>query len=114
MPNTRPNIHPGEILREEFLKPAGVDPVRLARDLAMPFDSVRALVEGSGRVCADTALRLSHYFGTSERFWLEIQMSYDLERARRTTHSRIQAEVTPLHAACHPRIHTKAEPLHAA
>lgn len=98
MLNTRPNIHPGEILREEFLKPFGVDADRLARDLKMPFDRVHDLVAGRGTVCTDTALRLSHYFGTSERFWLEVQMSYDLERAR-CARSRIEAEVTPLDAA---------------
>lgn len=98
MLNTRPNIHPGEILREEFLKPAGVDADRLARDLKMPFDRVHDLVAGRGAVCTDTALRLSHYFGTSERFWLEVQMSYDLEHARRNRW-RIEAEVKPLDAA---------------
>ena len=99
MLHTRPNIHPGEILREEFLKPSGVDVARLARDLKMPFDRIHDLVDCRGPVCADTALRLSHYFGTSERFWLEIQMSYDLERVRRTARSRIEQEVTPLDAA---------------
>lgn len=96
--NTRPTIHPGEILREEFLKPAGVDAERLARDLKMPHDRVHDLVAGRGQVCADTALRLSHYFGTSERFWLEVQMTYDLEHARRSR-SQIEDEITPLHAA---------------
>lgn len=96
--NTRPNIHPGEILREEFLKPAGVDSRRLARDIKLPLDRIDDLVAGRGTVCTDTALRLSHYFGTSERFWLEVQMSYDLEHARRSR-SRIESEVTPLHAA---------------
>ncbi|MBC7950453.1 MAG: HigA family addiction module antidote protein [Rhodospirillaceae bacterium] len=99
MLNTRPNIHPGEILREEFLKPAGVDVARLARDLNMPFDRVHELVDCRGPVCADTAVRLSHYFGTSERFWLDVQMTYDLERVRRTARSRIEQEITPLDAA---------------
>lgn len=98
MPNTRPNIHPGEILREEFLKPTGVDVERLARDLKVPFERVHAMVECRRPVCADTALRLSHYFGTSDRFWLDVQMSYDLEHARRASSSRIEAEVTPLSA----------------
>lgn len=99
MSHTRPNIHPGEILREEFLKPAGVDVARLARDLKMPYERVHDLVDGRHAVCADTALRLSHYFGTSDRFWLDVQMTYDLERARRTARSRIEAEITPLGAA---------------
>lgn len=96
--HTRPNIHPGEILREEFLKPAGVDVARLARDLKVPFDRVHDLVDGRRSVCVDTALRLSHYFGTSDRFWLDVQMSYDLEAARRSGRSRIESEITPLRA----------------
>ncbi|HSV30059.1 MAG TPA: HigA family addiction module antitoxin [Candidatus Omnitrophota bacterium] len=98
MLHTRPNIHPGEILREEFLKPAGVDVDRLARDIKLPKDRLDQLVGGSGAVCVDTALRLSRYFGTSERFWLEMQMSYDLERARRAK-STIENEIDPLDAA---------------
>lgn len=98
MPHCRPNIHPGEILREEFLKPAGVDVDRLARDIKLPKESVAQLVGGHGAVCIDTALRLSRYFGTSERFWLEMQMSYDLERARRANCS-IVADIRPLDAA---------------
>lgn len=96
--NTRPNIHPGEILREEFLKPAGVDTDRLARDLRLPRERLDELVDGKGAVCVDTALRLSHYFGTSERFWLEIQLSYDLERARKVR-PIIEAELPRLNAA---------------
>lgn len=97
MLHTRPNIHPGEILREEFLKPAGVDVDTLAHDLKLPRDRLDALVAGAEAVCVDTALRLSRYFGTSERFWLEVQMSYDLERAR-GRRPRIDAEITPIHA----------------
>lgn len=96
--STRPNIHPGEILREEFLKPAGVDPQTLARDLKLPRDRVEDLVDCRGAVTVDTALRLSHYFGTSERFWLEIQLSYDLEHAR-SRRPLIEAEITPRDAA---------------
>ncbi|MGE5504682.1 MAG: HigA family addiction module antitoxin [Actinomycetota bacterium] len=82
MHHARPTIHPGEILREEFLKPAGVDVETLARDLKLPEDRLVSLVEERGGVCVDTALRLSHYFGTSERFWLEMQMVYDIEHVR--------------------------------
>jgi addiction module HigA family antidote len=82
MHHARPTIHPGEILREEFLKPTGVDVETLARDLKLPQDRLDALVEERDGLCVDTALRLSHYFGTSERFWLEVQMVYDIERAR--------------------------------
>lgn len=79
----RPNIHPGEILREEFLKPAGMSVCRLADDLGLPCATVDEIVSGREGVCAETAIRLSYYFGTSERFWLEAQMTYDLEHARR-------------------------------
>lgn len=80
----RPNIHPGEILREEFLKPAGVSVCRLADELDLPCGKVSGIVSGHEGVCAETAIKLSQYFGTSERFWLEAQMTYDLERARRS------------------------------
>ncbi len=84
MSHTRPNIHPGELLREEFLKPTGVDVATLAHDLKLPREQLDDIVHGRGAMCVDTALRLSHYFGTSERFWLEAQLTYDLERMRRT------------------------------
>lgn len=100
MHQVRPNIHPGEILREEFLKPAGIDLATLARDIKLPRERLDALVEGRGAVSVDTSLRLARYFGTSERFWLDIQVSYDLEHARRARPC-IEAEITPLfpHAA---------------
>jgi addiction module HigA family antidote len=90
----RPNIHPGEILVEEFLKPAGVSTEGLARNLKIPHQRVASIVEGRQPVCVDTALRLSRYFGTSDRFWLEAQLTYDLERARRA-HRAIETEITP-------------------
>lgn len=77
-----PNIHPGEILREEFLKPSGLEPESLARLLDIPPCRLIGIVEEQQAICADTAIRLSCYFGTSERFWLEQQMTYDLELAR--------------------------------
>ena len=92
---TRPNIHPGEILAEEFLKPTGVSADTLAGHLKIPRERIDAIVQGKRAVCVDTALRLSHYFGTSDRFWLEIQLSYDLERARRSG-PPIKSEVRPL------------------
>ncbi len=82
MTDMTPVIHPGEILREEFLRPAGVDVATLADALKLPRDRLMALVGGEGSICVDMALRLSHYFGTSERFWLEMQLRYDLERVR--------------------------------
>jgi addiction module HigA family antidote len=98
MHHAHPNIHPGEILREEFLKPTGVDVETLARDLKLPQDRLDEIVQGRGKMCVDIALRLSYYFGTSERFWLEMQMTYDLEHARRRP-SSIQSEVTPRQVA---------------
>jgi len=90
----RPNIHPGEILIEEFLRPAGVSTEGLAQDLNIPYQRVDAIVQGRQPVCVDTALRLSRYFGTSDRFWLEAQMVYDLQRARRAA-AHIEREIAP-------------------
>lgn len=92
----RPTIHPGELLREEFLKPTGLSTEGLARDLKIPHHRVEGIVEGRQGICVDTALRLSRYFGTSDRFWLEAQMTYDLEKAHR---AGIKTEVTPRHWA---------------
>jgi antitoxin HigA-1 len=94
----RPNIHPGEILQEEFLKPAGIDVGTLARELKLPRERLQDLVAARAPVTVDTALRLAHFFGTSERFWLEVQMSYDLERARRVRPG-VEAEITPFVSA---------------
>lgn len=90
----RPNIHPGELLIEEFIKPAGVSTEGLAQDLKIPYPRLDAIVHGRQPVCVDTALRLSRYFGTSDRFWLEAQMTYDLQRARRAA-AHIAREIAP-------------------
>ncbi|MFP4378727.1 MAG: HigA family addiction module antitoxin [Spirochaetales bacterium] len=74
-----PNIHPGEVLKEEFLDPMGVSAYRLARDTRIPQTRVADIIHGRRRVTADTALRLGKYFGTSARFWLGLQDDYDLE-----------------------------------
>jgi addiction module HigA family antidote len=74
-----PNIHPGEILREEFLDPMGISAYRLAKDTGIPQTRVSEIIHGRRRVSADTALRLAKYFGVSARFWLGIQDDYDLE-----------------------------------
>ena len=74
-----PNIHPGEVLLEEFLKPMKLSQYRLAKDLNIPQTRVSQIVKGKRSVTADTALRLSKYFGTSARFWLGLQADYDLE-----------------------------------
>jgi addiction module HigA family antidote len=73
------NIHPGEILKEEFLDPMGISAYRLAKDTGIPQTRVSEIIHGRRRVSADTALRLAKYFGVSARFWLGIQDDYDLE-----------------------------------
>ncbi len=74
-----PNIHPGEVLLEEFLLPLEISQYRLAKDLNIPQTRVSEIVKGNRRITADTALRLSKYFGTSAKFWLGLQDDFDLE-----------------------------------
>lgn len=73
------NIHPGEVLAEEFLKPMGISAYRLAKDTGIPQTRLSQVVRAKRRVTADTALRLSKYFGTTAQFWLGLQDDYDLE-----------------------------------
>jgi addiction module HigA family antidote len=74
-----PPVHPGEILLTEFLEPLGVSQYQLAKAVDVPARRINEIVHGQRRISADTALRLSRYFGTSERFWLNLQARYDLE-----------------------------------
>ena len=74
-----PPVHPGEILLTEFLQPLGVSQYQLAKAVDVPARRINEIVHGQRRISADTALRLSRYFGTSERFWLNLQARYDLE-----------------------------------
>lgn len=74
-----PNIHPGDVLQEEFLVPMGISAYRLAKDIGIPQTRVSQIVKGERRVTADTALRLSKYFGNSAKFWLGLQDDFDLE-----------------------------------
>lgn len=74
-----PPVHPGEILLEEFLKPLDVSQYQLAKELNVPARRIYEIVHGQRRITADTALRLARSFGTSERFWLDLQARYDLE-----------------------------------
>ena len=85
-----PNIHPGEVLLEEFLKPFGVSAYRLAQDTKMPQTRVSEIIHGRRRITADTALRLSKYFGTSAEFWIGLQTDFDLEESRSTMESTIE------------------------
>lgn len=75
------NVHPGEILMEEFLKPLGITPYRL-KDLRIPQTRISEIIKGNRRITADAALRLSKYFGNSAKFWLGIQNDYDIEEGR--------------------------------
>ncbi len=77
-----PPIHPGEILAEEFLEPLGVSQYRLALAISVPARRINEIVHGKRRISADTALRLARYFGTSDRFWMNLQNRYDLEIER--------------------------------
>jgi addiction module HigA family antidote len=79
MAKKRPPIHPGEILLEEFLKPFGISQYRLAKGISVPPRRINEIVQGKRSISADTALRLSRYFGTSELFWINLQTRYDLE-----------------------------------
>jgi len=74
-----PPIHPGEVLAEEFLTPLGLSQYRLATQIGVPPRRINEIVHGQRRISADTALRLARYFGTSERFWMNLQAHYDLE-----------------------------------
>jgi len=91
-----PPIHPGEILLEEFLRPMGISQYRLAKSISVPPRRINELVHGNRAVTADTALRLSRFFGTSERFWLNLQTRYDLEREKDRLGRRLEEEVTEL------------------
>ena len=76
------NIHPGEILQEEFLIPLNISAYKLAKDVAIPQTRVSEIIKGNRRITADTALRLSKYFGTTPKFWLGLQDDYDLEEEK--------------------------------
>ena len=73
------NIHPGEVLQEEFLVPLGITAYRLSKDIDIPQTRISEIVKGNRRITADTALRLSRYFGNSAKFWLGLQDDYDIE-----------------------------------
>src|ERR687892_633821 len=96
LPGKLPPIHPGEILLEEFLKPLGVTQYRLARDIGVHPRRINEIVHGKRAVTADTALRLSRYFGTSERFWLNLQNHYDLDVEKDRLGDRLDKEVKAL------------------
>jgi len=94
------NIHPGEILNEEFLIPLGISAYRLAKETFIPQTRVSEILKGNRRITADTALRLSKYFSNSPKFWLGLQIDYDLEEEQTLKEKELN-EIKPLegHAA---------------
>jgi antitoxin HigA-1 len=86
-------VHPGEILFEEFLKPFGITQYRLAQDISVHPRRINEIVHGKRAISADTALRLSRYFGLSERYWLNLQSRYDLEIEKDRLEGRLEQEV---------------------
>ena len=92
-------IHPGEILANDFLEPLGLSQYRLAKDISVPARRINEIVHGTRAISADTALRLARYFGTTERFWLNVQSRYDLELERDRLGPRLEKEVRILDRA---------------
>jgi len=94
-----PPIHPGEILLEEFLKPLEISQYRLAKEISVSPRRINEIVHGQRSITADTALRLSRHFGTSDRFWLNLQTRYDLEVEKDRLKDRLEREVSILKLA---------------
>jgi antitoxin HigA-1 len=90
-----PPVHPGEILRDEFLTPMGISVYKLARALKVPRTRVNDIMLGRRSITIDTAIRLGRYFGTSSEFWINLQTRYDLDVADRTLRRRIEREISP-------------------
>jgi antitoxin HigA-1 len=88
-------VHPGEILREEFMKPLGLSMNKLSLDLRVPLTRIADIVNGRRRVTADTALRLTRYFRNTPTFWMNLQTHYDLEVAEDEIASRVARDVRP-------------------
>lgn len=86
-------VHPGEVLLEEFLEPMGLSQYRVAQDTSVSARRINEIVHGTRAISADTALRLARYFGTSERFWLNLQAQYDLDVERDRLGTRLEREV---------------------
>ena len=94
-----PPIHPGEILLQEFLEPMELSQYRLAKDISVPPRRINEIVHGKRAITADTALRLARYFGTTERFWLNLQTRYVLEVEKARLKGRLSKEVVVLREA---------------
>ncbi len=92
-PKKQSPVHPGEVLLAEFLEPMELSQYRVAKDISVPARRINEIVHGSRTITADTALRLARYFGTSERFWLNLQTRYDLEVEKDRLGRRLEEEV---------------------
>ncbi|MEP6493317.1 MAG: HigA family addiction module antitoxin [bacterium] len=92
-------IHPGEVLLADFLEPLGLSQYRLAHDISVPPRRINEIVHGTRAVTADTALRLARFFGTTDRFWLNLQARFDLETQRDALGARLEKEVRVLDRA---------------
>ena len=93
-----PDIHPGEILNEDFLGPLGVSQYRLAQAVSVPPRRINEIVHGKRAISADTALRLARYFGTTPDFWINLQAQYDLRQAEKSL-KRVMDKIEPLELA---------------
>ena len=97
MKETRiPPVHPGEVLLEDFLKPLEISQYRLAKEMKVYPRKINEIVLGKRRITADTALRLSRYFGTSAELWMNLQALYDLEKTRDEIEEKVEREIEPL------------------
>lgn len=95
MTRSYPPIHPGEILREEFLGALGISQYRLAKDISVPPRRINEIVLGKRAVTADTALRLGRFWGTTAKFWINLQAAYDIEVAADALGDRLERDVKP-------------------
>src|SRR5512137_698298 len=86
-------MHPGEILMKEFMEPMGITQYRLAKDINVPARRINEIVHGKRAITANTALRLSRYFGTSEQFWMNLQVRYDMELEKDLMGDKLEKEV---------------------
>jgi addiction module HigA family antidote len=104
---TLKNIHPGEVLLEEFLKPMGISAYALSKAIDIPQTRISEIIKGRRRISADTALRLSLFFGNSARFWLGLQNDFDLEEEAKLKKDELEAISTLKNPVRHPssRIH---------
>jgi addiction module HigA family antidote len=93
------NVHPGELLREEFLEPMGITPYRLAKDAKLPHQRVNEIVNERRGITAETDLHFCAYFGQTPGYWLRVQLAYDLREAINTVGSKVKALVRPLKSA---------------